>query len=69
MYANKIEDAVDLYKKAYEDLAVGVPLTSVDILKDTSRYDAHVERFNSFDKYYVRTGFNELNSSIVGWNR
>lgn len=66
---NKIEDAVDLYKKAYEDLAVGVPLTSVDILKDTSRYDAYVERLTSFDKYYVRTGLPELDSIIGGWDR
>lgn len=66
---NKIEDAVDLYKKAYEDLAVSVPLTSVDILKDTSRYDAYVERLTSFDKYYVRTGLPELDSIIGGWDR
>lgn len=66
---NKIEDAVDLYKKAYEDLAIGVPLTSVDILKDTSRYDAYVERLTSFDKYYVRTGLPELDSIIGGWDR
>lgn len=66
---NKIEDAVDLYKKAYEDLAVGVPLTSVDILKDTSRYDAYIERLTSFDKYYVRTGLPELDSIIGGWDR
>ena len=66
---NKIEDAVDLYKKAYEDLSANVPLTSVDILKDTSRYDAYIERLTSFDKYYVRTGLPELDSIIGGWDR
>ena len=65
----KTEEAVDLYKNAYEKLAVGVPLTSVDILKDTSRYDAYVERLQSFDKYYVRTGLPELDSIIGGWDR
>lgn len=66
---NKTEEAVDLYKKAYEDLAVSLPLTSVDILKDTSRYDAYIERLQSFDKYFVRTGLPELDSIIGGWDR
>ena len=41
----------------------------MDILKDTSRYDAYIERLTSFDKYYVRTGLPELDSIIGGWDR
>ena len=63
------EEAVELYQKAYENLTAGIALTSVDILKDTSRYDSYVERLNSFDKYYVRTGLPELDSIIGGWDR
>lgn len=66
---NEIDEAVDLYKKAYENLSVGVPLTSIDILRDTSRYDAYIERLQSFDKYYVRTGLPELDAIIGGWDR
>ena len=66
---NKTSEAVELYRKAYEDLAISTPLTTVDILKDTSRYDAYAERVNNFDKYYVRTGFPELDSIIGGWDR
>ena len=66
---NKTEEAVDLYRKAYEELAVGTPLTTVDILRDTSRYDAYAERVSNFDKYYVRTGFPELDAIIGGWDR
>lgn len=66
---NKTEEALDTYKKAYEDLTCGVALSSVDILKDTSRYDAYIERLQSFDKYYVRTGLPELDSIIGGWDR
>ena len=66
---NKTEEALDTYKKAYEDLTCGVALSSVDILKDTSRYDAYIERLKSFDKYYVRTGLPELDSIIGGWDR
>lgn len=66
---NKTEEALDTYKKAYEDLTCGVALSSIDILKDTSRYDAYIERLQSFDKYYVRTGLPELDSIIGGWDR
>ena len=34
---NKTTEALDIYKKAYEDLTNNVALASVDILKDTSR--------------------------------
>lgn len=66
---NKTEEAVNIYRTAYEDLATGTPLTTVDILKDTSRYEAYAERVKDFDKFYVRTGFNELDSIIGGWDR
>ena len=66
---NKTEDALDLYKNAYESLATSTPLTTIDILKDTSRYDAYAERVKDFDKFYVRTGFSELDNIIGGWDR
>lgn len=66
---NKTAEALDIYKKAYEDLTNNVALASVDILKDTSRYDAYVDRLQSFDKYYVRTGLPELDEIIGGWDR
>ena len=65
----KTEDAVALYRKSYEEISTGTALNSVDILKDTSRYDDYVDRLQSFDKYYVRTGFAELDSIIGGWDR
>lgn len=66
---NKTEEAVEIYKKAYEDLSTGVALSSIDILKDTSRYNDYIDRLESFDKYYVRTGLPELDSIIGGWDR
>lgn len=66
---NKTAEAVDLYRNAYEALSAGTPLTSVDILRDTSRYDAYVDRLESFDKYYVKTGLPELDNIIGGWDR
>lgn len=66
---NKSDEALDTYKKAYEDLTTSIALSSVDILKDTSRYDAYIERLQSFDKYYVRTGLPELDAIVGGWDR
>ena len=66
---NKTEEAVNLYKNTYEELSAGTPLMSVDILRDTSRYDAYVDRLESFDKYYVKTGLPELDNIIGGWDR
>lgn len=66
---NKTEEAVEIYKKAYEDLSTGVALSSIDILKDTSRYNDYIDRLESFDKYYVRTGLPELDSIIGGRDR
>lgn len=63
------DKAVEIYQKAYETLTTGVALQCVDILKDTSRYDAYLERTTEFDKYYVRTGFPELDAILGGWDR
>ena len=63
------EKAVEIYQKAYETLTTGVALQCVDLLRDTSRYDAYLERTTDFDKYYVRTGFPELDAILGGWDR
>ena len=60
---------MDLYTAA-ADLAVKAKhLECVDITKDISRYDAYVERCEDYSKYYVRTGFKELDELIGGWDR
>lgn len=67
--SNKIEEAMSLYSTASENLSTGVSLKSIDLLKDTSRYEAYIERMNDFDKHYIRTGFKELDNIIGGWDR
>lgn len=42
---------------------------SIDILKDTTRYDRYIEKIDNFDKFYVKTGFVELDEVIGGWDR
>lgn len=65
----KTEEAMQLYTTAANDMVKAVHLDSVDLLEDTSRYDAYVERCNNFAKYYVKTGFKELDQLIGGWDK
>lgn len=65
----KVDEASAAFKKAFENMKVSAALNSVDILKDTSRYETYVERTKDFNKYYVTTGFAELDNIIGGWDR
>ena len=58
-----------LYTNAASDIVKSNHIETVDILRNTSRYDDYVEKCNDFDKYYVRTGFKELDDLIGGWDR
>ncbi len=65
----KSDEAMILFKKSSETMSTGVALQCVDILKDTSRYEAYVERTKDYNKFYVKTGFPELDKIIGGWDR
>lgn len=65
----KTEEAMKVYTNASDDMVKAVHLESVDIIQDTSRYDDYVERCNDFNKYYVKTGFKELDQLIGGWDK
>lgn len=67
--SNKTDEAMKLYLSASQNLVQGVHLDSVDIIRDKSRYERYVEKCNDFNKYYVSTGFAELDSIIGGWDR
>ena len=66
---NKIEEAMSLYKTAQESVVQAEQFHSVDILTDTSRFDRYVDRCKSYEKYFCRTGFLELDKLIGGWDR
>lgn len=65
----KTEEAMQLYMTAKDNAASLISIQSVDILKDKTRYEAYVEKCKDFSKYYVKTGFNELDALIGGWDR
>lgn len=64
-----INSAMDLYLSSMPDIAQAKHIESVDILRDTSRYDAYIDRTEDWKKYFVKTGFNELDQIIGGWDR
>lgn len=55
--------------KLFAQSSDGVTIQSVDIFKDTSRYDEFVEKSQDLGKYYISTGFKELDALIGGWDR
>ena len=69
LMAGKTEDAMTLFSNAASTASSGKHLEAVDILSDTSRYDAYLDKCNNFNKYYVSTGFKELDLILGGWDR
>lgn len=69
LIGGQVEDAVKEIKDAMENMREGVSLQCVDLLRDTSRYDAYVERTQDFGKYYISTGFPELDQIVGGFDR
>ena len=66
--ADKTEEALALYMNSSTNLHQNKHLKCVDILKDFSRYDTYIEKCNNVDKYYIKTGFNELDRLTGGWD-
>lgn len=67
--AGDTEKALKIYTGAVDNISQAIHLDSVNIFEDLSRYDAYVERSTDFSKYYVTTGFKELDDIIGGWDR
>jgi len=69
LVAGKTSEAMNVYTKSSDELIKATHLETVDILADTSRYDDYVDRINDYAKYYVKTGFKELDDLIGGWDK
>lgn len=67
---DKIEESMTEFTKACESFSDAKHLDSVDIFKDTSRFDIYENKLNNLDKYYVTTGLQELDRVLGGgWDR
>lgn len=65
----KTEDAMHIYLSAADKAVKNKHLQCVDLIRDVSRYDDYVDRCHDFNKYYIKTGFKELDKLIGGWER
>ena len=66
---DKTDEAVAYLVNSVDNLHQGSAIQSHDLLNDTSRYDHYLERVANHDKYYIRTGFPELDNIIGGLDR
>lgn len=66
---NDINEATKLFKETSEKMSESVHLDAVDIFKDTSRFQDYVDRSQDFGKFYISTGFKELDDVLGGWDR
>lgn len=66
LMAGKTDEAMNLYSSSSLQVSNNKHLEAVEILSDISRYDSYIEKCNNFDKFYVSTGFPELDDSLGG---
>ena len=64
-----IDKAMELYTSSTDVVLKAKHIDTVDILTNTDRYEAYLQRCENFDKFYVKTGFKELDEIIGGWDR
>lgn len=63
------EEAMKVYIQSTEHVTSNTAVKTIDILHDFTRYDSYVERSKDYLKYYVKTGFPELDAIIGGWDK
>lgn len=69
LMSDNLEAAMQTYKDIYDELSQSTNIQCVDITRDTSRYNAYEERTRDFDKYYISTGFPQIDNVVGGWDR
>lgn len=64
------QKAITTFNNTFDSLSkIGIAVQSVDILKDKSRYDEYIAKAENFNKFYLSTGFQELDNLIGGIDR
>lgn len=67
--ADDTAGAMELFQSSVNNLHVGSALTCTDIISDTSRYDRYLDMIANQSKYFISTGFEELDKIITGIDR
>ena len=63
---NKVEEALQILQQASEQSGTLVSLQATNLLEDTARYDNYLDKVDNQDKYFIKTGFKELDSIVGG---
>ena len=66
---NRIDEALSLYIEGASKVSANKNLEASDLLTDISRYQEYIDKCSDFNKYYVSTGFPELDAILGGWDR
>lgn len=69
LMSDNLSAAMKIFKETSDKMGESVHLDSVDIFKDVSRFKDYVDRSQDFSKFYISTGFSELDEVIGGWDR
>jgi len=64
-----VEKAMNIYVSSVDSAVKTKHLDCIDILKDTSRYDDFLVKCDNPTKFRIKTGFDELDQIIGGWDR
>ena len=67
--ADDTAGAIRYFQDSIEKLHIGSALTCTDLISDTSRYERYLDMIANQSKYFIRTGFPELDKIITGIDR
>lgn len=67
--ADDTAGATRYFLESVEKLHIGSALKCTDIMKDTSRYERYLDMIANQSKYFISTGFPELDKIITGIDR
>mgnify|MGYP004534423899 CR=1 FL=1 len=68
MLNNRVEEALQILQQASEQSGTLVSLQATNLLENTSRYDNYLDKVGNQDKYFIKTGFPELDKITGGWD-
>ena len=63
-----VEGAFAVLSEASTKASSTVSIQCVDLLENTKRLDVYLDKIDNLDKYFIKTGFKELDDIICGWD-
>jgi hypothetical protein len=64
-----VAGAIKYFQDSYENLHTGSALSCTDLISDTSRYERYLDMVANKSKYFISTGFPELDKILTGIDR